>query len=396
MKAPKELIIDIDGTLTEAPLEKVVIEHAKKLAAEIGVKSYGTDKVYAMGVFKDVWTEASVDFAAIEDAEDRKQQQTFYKGMKALVDTHKKNLVKVEQQRLQAEEAKKKQGQMIVKAAGEGAEAAEKLGLSIITGMQKMVGSDFVVSDHGLTAAQGVTITPDSMSHAVRGLLEGSDKLTKARTKFLVNLGDAVNIARKAWGEDEGDNIVAQATPVEGQGKHNVLQAASVMAYIDHLYPDQNDRPDTNIISFTHLQEAKNYGRNKKGEDVIKPAKVRSILKKAIDENLSCADMRELLKKERPAADPGPGTGDGSGDGSGKGEGGEGGVESASAPSGPQYLYDRYSDGVVLFSTELREDLLKEKNAEGPVYKTISLADMAVLKPSGKVHQKIEEAEATA
>jgi hypothetical protein len=226
------------------------------------------------------------------------------------------------------------------------------------------------------------------MSHAVRGLVEGSEGLTRARTKFLTGLGDAVNLSRKLWGEEEGDNIIAQAIPVEGQGKHNVLQSAAVMAYIDNLYPDMKDRPIS--LSFTHLQEAKNYGRNKDGSNAIPPAKVRSILSKAVDDGLSCADMRELLKAARPKVEPVEGE-------ETESEGGEdeGGDTAAEVASLYGFTYALFSDtSQVLFTEELDRDLLKAKDDDGTQkYLVFDLAAKAVLNEKGKIVANFTEPE---
>jgi hypothetical protein len=139
------------------------------------------------------------------------------------------------------------------------------------------------------------------------------------------------------------------------------------------------------------LQEAKNYGRSKKGEDAIPKAKVKKILAKAVEEKLSCADMRELLKAARPQVDPAPGAnGDEGGGDEDTADEAQGAATEAKSLYG--YLYTEYASGNDFFSEDLREDLLKEKVEDGsPAYKVIDLARLATLKPSGKVLEEIGE-----
>ncbi len=327
-----------------------------------------------------------------EDPAFDKAHKATVKAAAKFVEDSKKNKEALAEARLKEEKEAEKKKELIVKASEKGVMAIAKMEGNVVDMLQKAVGSDFVVDDHGLTLAKGVAVSPESVSQAISGINNGAEILTKARTTFLITLGDAVNVARKEWGEEEGDNLVAQAIPEDGQGKHMVLQSSAVMSYVDSLYDDHKDRPvGPNGLSFTHLQEAKNYGRNKDGTNAIPPAKVKKILEKAVEEKLSCADMRDLLKKARPDKEPGP-NGDGEGEGEGEGEKGSKATE-AKALYG--YLITDYDSGDDYFEEELREDLLTAKAADGtPAYKVIDLAALAILKPSGKVASKIGPAPA--
>lgn len=377
MKLPKNAYVkNAEGVIEEVAFDKAVANFAKEKSVK---------KDYALEVVKDVLKKEKVDFDSIEDPKERKAQKDFYKATEKFLETSDKLKKELSDSILEAEEEAKKKEALIAQAAQKGATAADKFGLTIASDFQKLLGPKFVANQYGLALAKGETISEDDVSAVVSTLAEGSEKVNELRSQTLIKLGDAVRIARKEFGEERGDQIVVQAVEVRGQGKYNVMQAEAVVSYIDELYPEQKDRPIS--LSFTHWQEAKNYGRNKKGENVIKPAKVRSILKKAEDEKLSCADLRDLLKAARPQVEPTPGD---EGD-----EGDDGGDESPKATKAKAlygYLYESYETGDVTFSEELNEELLKEKAEDNtPAYKVFDLAGKAILKPNGKVESEIKD-----
>lgn len=377
MKLPKEIYTkNAEGVIEPIAFDKAIAALAKE---------HGLKKPDALELVKDVLKEDNqYDYSQME-AEDAKAHKSHAAAAAKLVADSAKNKEALNKALQDEEDAQKKQGQLIVLASEEGAAKAQKFELATVSAMQGLVGNKFVASEFGLTVAEGVTLTPKDMSETVRVLADGSEGLNKVRSKFLTNLGDSVNIAHKLWGEEEGDNIIAQAIREDGQGKHMVMQSGPVMAYIDTLYPEQKDRPTG--LSFTHLQELKNYGKKKDGSNAIAPAKVRSIAKKAVDEKLSCADMRDLLKAARPQEEK-P-----------LGEEGEGEATEVASTTKELFgfvfiecakVYDRAVPP--LFREELDDDLLKEKEEDGsPRYLVLDLKNKACLTQKGKPENRFAE-----
>jgi hypothetical protein len=378
MKTPKELYLKEGKEITALTFDKAVAAFAKE---------QGLKKPDAEEFIKDALKGEEYDYTDV-DTDTAKAHKAHAKAALKLVKDSEDNKKELHERLLEQEEANLKKKEQITVAAEKGATAADKFGLAIASDFQKLLGPKFVADQYGLSLAEGKSVSEDDMSLVISTLAEGSEKVNELRSQTLIKLGDAARIIRKEFGDEKGDELIVQAVEVRGQGKHNVMQSEAVMEYIDSLYPDRTERPIS--LSFTHLQEAKNYGRNKKGEDAIPKAKVKKILAKAVEEKLSCADMRELLKAARPQAEPTPGpNGDGGGEES---EADEAQVAATEAKSLYGYLYTEYASGNDFFSEDLREDLLKEKVEDGsPAYKVIDLARLATLKPSGKVLEEIGE-----
>lgn len=378
MKTPKTLFKKEGDAITEVPFDKAVAAFAKEREIK---------KPDAEEFIKDVLKgENDYDYTDVP-AEDAKAHKANAKAAAKLIEDSEKNKKELHEAILEAEEAEKARKEKLAVSAEKGATAADKFGLSIATDFQKLLGPKFVANQYGLSLAKGQTVSEDDLSAVISTLAEGSEKVNELRSQTLIKLGDAARIVRKELGDEKGDELITQAIEVRGQGKHNVMQAESVVSYIDELYSEQEERPVS--LTFTHWQEAKNYGRDKKGNHVIPKAKVRKILDKAVEEKLSCADLRELLKKARPATDTPPGP-DGEG-GEGEGEESESGTtQKAQALYG--YLYLHYTTSVVTFTEDLREDLLKELDEDKtPAYKVMDLASRVVLKPNGKKESDIAD-----
>lgn len=372
----KALYIKEGDTINEVAIDKAIALFAK----EQGIK-----KPEAEEFIKDVLKgDNEYDYEGVEP-DDAKAHKAHAKAAAKFVEESEKNKKALSQALLDAEEEDKKRKEKLVVAAEKGATAADKFGLSIATDFQKLLGPKFVANQYGLSLAKGQAVSEDDLSSVISVLAEGSEKVNELRSQTLIKLGDAARIVRKELGDEKGDELITQAIEVRGQGKHNVMQSEAVVSYIDSLYDEQKDRPVA--LSFTHWQEAKNYGRNKDGSNAIAPAKVKKILEKAVAEKLSCADLRDLLKAARPAKEGEEGAG---GEGEGEDESSTPKAKEAKALFGFVFLNMSDPDDIT-FTEELDKDMLKEKDGDSQKYLVFDLAGKCTLKPSGKSDAAFKE-----
>lgn len=359
-------------------------EVISEVAFDKGVKSFADShkvkKSEALEVIADTVNGEELDYSDC-DAETTKKFKALYAAADKFIKSSEANKKKLSEQLLEAEEADKKKGELIVKASNDGYEAAQKLELSTVSFVQKSVGDKFEVGENGMSAKMGVAISNQDLSRAIAATAGGSEASSKMRSKYLIYLGDSVNIAKKQLGEEEGENLAAQAVNEDGEGKHMAMRMPRVMAYIDTLFPDIKERPK---LSATHFMESANYGRSKDGSNAIAPAKVKKILEKAVAEKLSCADLRDLLKAARPQTEP---TG---------GEGGEDGDTETSSSKTKEakalfgYLYIIDSD-TIIFTEELDKEKLKEKDGDTQKYLVLDLAGKCSLKANAKKDADFQE-----
>jgi hypothetical protein len=278
----------------------------------------------------------------------------------------------------------RKRGELLVMAIEKGGELATSFEDSMLHDFQKKLGKKFVASATGLTIAEGATITEQDAGAVIAFLTKSTERETKVRTTINLALGDAVIAIRNAFGDEAGDQVIQQATDERGQSKHTLMDCERTVEKINVIYKDHADRPVG--LSYTHFQELKNGAFDRKGNQLIPTAKVKSIIKKVVDGDghgnvLSCAELREMLnaangKKPKPKPE----------------DGGDGDTETTpeekektvyQRPLGFLYMKDVET---IYSSEELDEDALKLQDPDGEFTYgvVIDLDKMVLIKPGSK------------
>lgn len=278
-------------------------------------------------------------------------------------------------------------------AGAKGAALSVKYQESAVEGLQRILGKKFVVSTSGLTIADGATITEQDAAALIGTLAETTERETAVRTTINMSLGDAIIAIKGAFGEDEGNKLIQQVVSERGQSKHTVQECERTMQWVNSVW-DFSDRPHG--LTYSHLQDGKNYTRTRQGEFLIHPEKIKEIFAKAVEGDVvssgtladgtafenrkpwSTAKLREalteLLPAKPPAAKPAAGP-------------------PADAPSGEEsyvrpkgYFYVERNDAVFWHEDLIPEALaLKDEDGETDTYTiVIDIENMCLLTRSGK------------
>ncbi len=296
-----------------------------------------------------------------------------------------------------AEKEQAKQQAAISVAGAKGSALAVKYAETAVEGLQRVLGKKFVVSNNGLTIADGVTFTEQDAASLVGTLSETTEKETAVRTTINMVLGDALIAIKDAFGPEAGDALIQQVVSERGQSKHTVQECERTMGWVNSVW-SREDRPQG--LTFSHLLDGKNYTRNRQGDFLIDPDKIKEIFAKAVEGEVvssgtladgtpfenrkpwSTSRLREafseLLPDKQPAtpkAAAGPPS-ESSGEKSDAGD--------YIAPKG--YLYVERND-VVYWDEDLVMDALALKDADGETDTytiVIDLENMQLLKRNGK------------
>lgn len=193
---------------------------------------------------------------------------------------------------------------------------ATTLPISIISHLQRCVGEDFEISEKGLTITPGATLSTDKVSSLIAFLGTAGEQGKVATGLINLALGDAILLARAAYGDAIADELIQHAICERGQSKHTVQEAERTVKFMNELFPDRNDRP-TNL-SYSHYSELKSGALNHGGEFVVPKEKVIEVVKevekghlvnnvvtqegesKETRVPLSCKETRSLINEARP------------------------------------------------------------------------------------------------
>lgn len=295
-----------------------------------------------------------------------------------------------------AEKEQAKHQAAISVAGAKGAALSTKYAESAVEGLQRILGKKFVVSSSGLTIADGATITEQDAATLIGTLAETTEREAAVRTTINMSLGDAIIAIKGAFGDDEGNKLIQQVVSERGQSKHTVQECERTMAWVNSVW-EFGDRPQG--LTYSHLQDGKNYTRNREGEFLIDPEKIKEIFVKAVEGEVvssgtladgtafenrkpwSCAKLREAFTELLPAkqpATPKPAAGPPAE------SSGSTGDDGYVAPKG--YFYVERNDVVYWDEDLIPEALaLKDEDGETDTYTiVIDIENMQLLRRNGK------------
>ncbi len=139
-----------------------------------------------------------------------------------------------------------------------------------------MLGKKFDVRSNGASIKKGVQLTELEAAKAVATMAEITERSDTVRGTAMLVLGGIVLGVKEQFGDEAGERIVQQAVSVTGKSKHSCGDAERVVRWANGIFKE--DVPVG--LSYSHLQECKNYSQDKSGNPTIEAAEVRKIAKK--------------------------------------------------------------------------------------------------------------------
>ena len=276
---------------------------ANTIGSEYGIKRNQSQDLLTLHL-KDQALELDDDL----DPADKKCLTKAYNAIGKAIELHDKLLAEQEKAKA-AEEAelakakavedKKTSAIMIAGAKAQG--VSQALTDNAITNMQKVLGKNFVVTDTGLTIADGALITEEGMAQAIATLATSSEGLDDIRAITMWNLGDLC-IELESLYPERAEEILLAAVDAKGKQKHTVQCAIATCRKTPHdrRFPE---------LTFTHHQEIANYAdkiKSKKTLDkIIADARVADVKKVTTPDGReithtkpqSCAVLRKALQE---------------------------------------------------------------------------------------------------
>lgn len=217
-------------------------------------------------------------------------------------------------QQAKAEAEATKRGELIIKASMEGHALSKDYEQNTVGVISDMLGKKFEVRTNGGGIKDGVKLTELEAAKAVSTMAEITERNDTVRGIAMLVLGGIVIDIKKQFGEDAGEYLIQQAVSVTGKSKHSCGDSERVVGWAKKVFKDEVPEG----LSYTHLQELKNYSQDKGGNAVIEAGEVRKIAKKVQEGKvvspklsttngkvveqrkiLSCAETRDLLKEAR-------------------------------------------------------------------------------------------------
>lgn len=293
-KLPKEIFIVAAGSKEAKKVKLGTFLSAFKKDYEM--PSEQTEKLIQHYLTKGGAEEPDVE--NIEDANERKWVISCWKALVKIMLRHEKE-VKAEMDKAEAEKKaeeeeklrKAEEGKNMALAVVRGGAIAEKVTeIAAVDGdISKVLGKKFTYSNGRVEVAQGVRLSSEDASQAISAFGNITDGMGRVRGRWMLAFGSLVKTIRASFGDEAAEAIITNAVTIGGQAKHTVQEAERVADFILDVF---GDKEIPSNLTYTAMQEMKNYLRDRDGKLKLKPAQIVKLAEK-----VSAGHVEQVVEK---------------------------------------------------------------------------------------------------